>query len=193
MRKIMIILAGGQSQRMGGIDKGEMLLGEMRLIDHTVKKSVTQADQVIISGTYDYGTGLKTIPDHKGGPKGPAAAIYATHIWLKEHNPQAHGFFTVPVDGPFVPEDLVARLSGTGVSAIAAGDDGLHPTFAYWSLVALEKAWPVLIEQESLSLRALARTCDAAHIHWSNADMFFNINTPSDLKEAATRLEPTTD
>ncbi len=174
---------------MGGIDKGEALLGKMRLIDHVFRRTFPQADTLMLAGGHDYGTGLKTVPDRRDGPKGPAAAIYAAHIWLNEHDPKTRGFFTAPVDGPFVPKDLVARLYETGSPAIAASDDGLHPTFAYWTLTALEKAWPVLKERESLSLRALAEACDAAHVRWSGTGMFFNINTPLDLKEAAAQLK----
>ncbi|HOP19724.1 MAG TPA: molybdenum cofactor guanylyltransferase [Amphiplicatus sp.] len=184
MKRIVFILAGGKSTRMGGEDKALAMLEGRRLIDCVVSRLSPQADRLVISGRGDYGTGLAFTADEAEGPAGPAGGLFAAARWMERHEPSTEGFFTAPVDGPFAPEDLMQRLMLSGASAIAADEAGVHPTFAYWRLVDLAGAWPKLKGEASISLRSLARACSAREICWPGASFFFNVNAPEDLREA---------
>jgi len=178
MRRV-VILAGGQGQRMGGLDKGAIDLNGERMIDCIYRRLGPQCDQVLLSGHTDYGLGCESISDLKVGPKGPAAGLYAS--WTIFKATEAQGFFTVPVDGPNLPQDLIARLYCVDSSAIARDDNGLHPAFAWWRLADLGKVWAALDLDTSISLKYLARMTGAKCVNWAGKAMFRNINTPEDL------------
>jgi len=176
---IALILAGGQGQRMGGIDKGEIVLGDARMIDVVVAKIERQGLSFKISGSHDYGFGCEVIPDLDPGPKGPVAGIYAAYQALKGSSEL--GFFTVPIDGPNLPDNLFDRLYDKGRSAVACDDIGLHPAFGWWLLEDLKAAWNLLDISQSLSLKRLVEISHARHINWADNTLFANINTANDL------------
>ena len=184
MKRIVFILAGGKSTRMGGEDKALALLEGRRLIDCVVSRLAPQADRLVISGRCDYGTGLAFAGDEAGSPAGPAGGIFTAARWMGRQEPTTEGFFTAPVDGPFAPEDFIQRLMRPETSAISADEAGVHPTFGYWRLADLADAWPKLKGEASISLRSLARACNAKEIRWPGASFFFNVNAPEDLREA---------
>jgi molybdopterin-guanine dinucleotide biosynthesis protein A len=190
MKLFVVILAGGRSVRMGGRDKALAELGGARLIDHVIARLAPQVDRIAISGRQDYGTGFDVIADEPQGPQGPAAGVFAAARWMSFHQPDTDRFFTSPVDGPFLPEDLVARLGGADDSAIAVDDDGAHPTFACWTASSLAVAGEKLGGEKSLSLRALAAAAKAREIAWPGRRYFININTPEDLEAALRQREP---
>jgi molybdopterin-guanine dinucleotide biosynthesis protein A len=185
MTNIAVILAGGQGARMGGIDKGALDLGGERMIDWVYGRLKPQCGQVLISGSHDYGLGLEVIPDIETGPKGPAGGLYA--IWHKLKSIKAEGFYTAPIDGPNLPQDLLMRLYHKECSAIARDDNGLHPAFAWWRITDLNVAWIGLDFEGSISLNSLAGLTQAKHAQWAGEAMFKNLNTPDDLKNYRNR------
>lgn len=187
MRRIAVILAGGRSRRMEGRDKAVVRIGGGRMVERVAARLAAQADRTVISGPHNYGTTLTAIPDAAMGPHGPAGGIISVWRWMATNETGAEGFFSAPVDAPFLPEDLIARLAQSGGPAIAADDEGVHPTFAYWSCTALESAWPAVRAAPSLSLRALAGACRASKAVWPGAGAFCNVNTPEDLAAALAR------
>lgn len=177
--RIAVILAGGASSRMGGVDKALVSLGGERLIDRVVARLAPQADRLMISGASDYGTGLETIADAPDAPPGPAGGLLSVCGYLRREG-SAAAFLTAPVDGPFLPPDLAERLAAAA-PAIAADDNGVHATFAYWTLASLERAAESLAGEASFSLQRLAQAAGARVVRWPGADAFANINTPDDL------------
>lgn len=186
--RIAAILAGGRSRRMGGEDKARAMLAGARLIDRVIERLRPQADLLVISGADDYATGLDCVADRPGAPQGPAGGVFAIERWLRRHAPGAEAFFTVPVDGPFAPADLIERLAAAGGPAIASDGAHDHPTFACWRLDALDAAWPQLAGLPSVSLTALAGACGAARVVWDAPDAFLNLNTPEDFARAGRLL-----
>ncbi|MFP3942586.1 MAG: molybdenum cofactor guanylyltransferase [Alphaproteobacteria bacterium] len=182
-----VILAGGRSQRMHGRDKGQIELAGRRLVDRVIERLRPQAARLILSAPHDYGTGLEHIPDWPEAPKGPAGGVWSAHKWLSARYPEAEGFLTAPVDGPFLPADLGERLCAGETSAVASDGVHEHPTFACWKCRDLEAAWPHLLRRPQISLKALAEACGVRRVVWADGRVFLNVNSPEDL-EAARRL-----
>ncbi|MFQ5562416.1 MAG: NTP transferase domain-containing protein [Parvularculaceae bacterium] len=192
-RRFGFILAGGRARRMGGADKAEVVLARRRLIDRVLSRLASQLDGVLICGPETYDCSVEAVTDRPEGPAGPAAGVFAAERWIRARAPDCGGFLTAPVDGPFLPDDLAPRLVGVDGSAFAADSENDHPTFAYWTLEALARAWPALESKGSISMRALADACGARRVVWNDPYTFFNVNSPEDLKtaEAILRDRPT--
>ncbi|WP_430428326.1 molybdenum cofactor guanylyltransferase [Parasphingorhabdus sp.] len=186
---ILVILAGGQSARMGS-DKALITFGDMRLIDHQIHKYAGIADHILLSAKDDLGTGLTHIADDPDMPKGPVGGIYSIAAKLVDLHPSAAGFLTIPVDAPFISTELLGKLAEQTDTCLAQCDDQLHPTIAYWRsdiVNTIRKTHD--LGERSPSLRWLARQCGAESLVWPDPDSFTNINTPEDLVAAATRIK----
>lgn len=189
-RSVAAILAGGESRRMGDLDKAETELAGRRLVDLVIERLAPQAEVIVISGPIDFDTGLLAIPDLDGVPRGPAGAVLSVRRWLADNYPGVDGFVTAPVDGPFVPEDLVSRLTREDRSAIGADLLGEHPAFAYWRTIDVDLAMPQIPTGTDLPLRMLALLCDARLEVFDDTRSLFNVNTPDDLELARKVIEP---
>jgi molybdopterin-guanine dinucleotide biosynthesis protein A len=162
-----------------GRDKATVMFRGKRLIDHVLDRLLPQTDKVLLSAGQDYETGLGVIADAEIF-HGPVAGLFGAVDWLARHEQECVGFLTVPVDGPFLPEDLAFRLAEMpGRSAIACDEIGTHPTFAYWTLDALERAKKSL--PDAPSLHRLANLVEAQSVAWEGTRNFINLNTPDDL------------
>jgi molybdopterin-guanine dinucleotide biosynthesis protein A len=119
-------------------------------------------------------------------------------LLLAEKGPKAR-LLTAPVDAPFVPPDLFARLeaarlaAGSGVSVVHH-EGGLHPVFGVW-LAACARDVGAAFDAGERALHRLAEKAAAVPCAaWAGLrpDPFFNINTPEDLSaaEAAINAPP---
>ncbi len=183
--RIAVILAGGGGRRMGGADKGALMLAGRPLADHVQARLAPQSDRILISGLHDYDcAGVSVVPDRDDGPRGPAAGIWAALKWIERNAPEVDGFLSVPVDGPFLPDNLFERLSDGIGSAIACDATGAHPTFAYWDCDALYAAFSTAPDGYGFPLKELADSVHAERVMFEDANAFLNINSPEDLAHA---------
>lgn len=174
-----VILAGGESRRMKGSDKGELRIVSDRLVDIVHSNVQAQIKTVHISGRHDYGLDVKVIPDFGHGPKGPLAGLYACCDYFAKS--RALGFFTVPIDGPHFPLDLFEQLFSVSHSTVARDGDQVHPVYAWWRIEDLQNFWPDLASGKSSSLKSLMEECGAVPVTWNEKHVFKNINTPEDF------------
>ncbi|MEO9617228.1 MAG: molybdenum cofactor guanylyltransferase [Parasphingorhabdus sp.] len=180
----LVILAGGQSTRMG-IDKAIIAFKGQRLIDRLVSKFAGKADLTLLSAAEDYGTGLTIIRDDPNAPGGPVGGIFSVAARLHETHPEMAGFVTLPVDAPYAPADLVERLTASGICTVAEDHQRIHPTFAYWRCDMINNISQSLEQSKrSPSLQWLAREAGADKVTWSDEQLFMNINRPEDLVAA---------
>lgn len=184
--QVAVVLAGGQSRRMQGHDKALALIGGERMIDRVVRRIGPQVPRVLLAAPHDYSTGLTCVPDLPDGPSGPVGAIRAAALYLSVR--RINAFVTVPVDAPFVPEDLVARLAASGPVAMAQGDEGWQPAFALWTVDVVLAALPPDRCQQKWSLRRLGEALNAAAADFSGSGGLMNVNTPEELDRARQRL-----
>lgn len=184
----LIILAGGQSQRMGQ-EKATIRLDGQRLIDRAIERYQASVDRIWLSASSDFDTDLDIITDDPDAPGGPVGAIFTIAAQLPILCPEAIGFVTVPVDAPFAPDDLVSRLSAVRGCSVAQGPKRLHPVFGYWRCDIINSVRGTHdMGEQSPSMHWLVRQSDAELITWHDEQLFMNINTPEDLTAAEAHM-----
>jgi len=112
-----------------------------------------------------------------------------TRVWAAMDWAAAQGFdavLTAPVDTPFLPADLVARLTTAQASiALAETADGLHGTCGLWS-VDLRHALRAALEQGQRKVTEFTADHGAVGVRFDDTQPppFFNVNRPEDLAQA---------
>ena len=83
MRIFGVILAGGQGQRMGGVDKALVPLAGAPLLAHVIARLEPQVERLALSAKGDAARfarfGLPVLPDGPGA--GPLAGVLAALRW----------------------------------------------------------------------------------------------------------------
>ena len=200
-----IILAGGLSRRMGGGDKGLLMLGETSIIERVIDKILPQVGSLAININGDSSRfpdyKLPIIPDSIKGYLGPLSGILAGMEWAFKNGNRY--IATVAADTPFLPDDLIKRLHamvrsknlniGIAASRILSGDDiFIHPTFGIWE-VALKDDLRDALANDTRKIMFWAKKFKLDYYYFDTSDKlsdpFFNINTPDDLEEAKYRLK----
>jgi molybdopterin-guanine dinucleotide biosynthesis protein A len=97
---------------------------------------------------------------------------------------------TVPADTPFLPRDLVTRLSAAGTPALARSGGRIHPVVGLWPLALRDDLRRSLREAGVRKVEAWTGRLDPAIVDFEAGaiDPFFNINTPEDLTRAEALL-----
>ena len=200
-----IILAGGLSRRMGGGDKGLLMLGETSIIERVIDKILPQVGSLAININGDSSRfpdyKLPIISDSIKGYLGPLSGILAGMEWAFKNGNRY--IATVAADTPFLPDDFIKRLHtmvksknlniGIAASRILSGDDVfIHPTFGIWE-VALKDDLRDALANDTRKIMFWAKKFKLDYYYFDTSDKlsdpFFNINTPDDLEEAKYRLK----
>ena len=200
-----IILAGGLSRRMGGGDKGLLMLGKTTIIERVIDKISPQVGSLAININGDSSRfpdyKLPIIPDSIKGYLGPLSGILAGMEWAFKNGNRY--IATVAADTPFLPDDLIKRLYamvksknlniGIAASRFLRRDDVfIHPTFGIWE-VALKDDLRDALANDTRKIMFWAKKFKLDYYYFDTSDKlsdpFFNINTPDDLEEAKYRLK----
>lgn len=201
-RPAAIVLAGGQSSRLGPGSKAFALLHGRPLLQHVLDRVEPQAERVLISvqdpGVQFPFTQHFCIPDlvqrHRGPLTGLCSAMQyllaeATSQWL----------LMCPCDAPFVPPDLAGKLytvaSDTGCPVVVARYDGeLQPTFSLWNISVYSQIHEMVMVQGRGGLKTMLDGLPYIAVDWDEAPLppFFNINTKRDLVRAGELLDANT-
>jgi len=190
-----IVLAGGQSRRMGGGDKGLLSLGGETLLARVIARLEPQVAEVALNangdGTRFKSFGLPVIADSVAEYPGPLAGVLAGMDWAAARG-HSH-IVTAAADTPFFPCDLVPRLmlaADTAPIALAATPDpergmARHPTFGLWP-VDLRDDLRAALSDGVRKVVAWTDKHGTARAEFSAApfDPFFNVNTPEDMARA---------
>jgi len=182
------ILAGGQATRMGGVDKGLVLLEGRPLIAYVAERFAPQVDGLIISANRNqehYRAYADTVvsdarDDYAGPLAGIAAALPVTHTPY---------LAIAPCDSPLLPHDLVSRLYGALAQcdasvAVARTADGLQPVYA---LIAghLAPSLATYLETGGRKIDRWYMGAGMTEVEFTDAAAFLNVNTPEDLGRCA--------
>lgn len=193
-----VVLAGGASRRMGGIDKTGLDLAGRPMMARVVDRLAEQVGTIIINARGPDGAalvhGLPVVPDSYPDRRGPLAGVLAGMDWASDNGYRY--VLTVAGDTPFFPADLAARLhaamEGGSTIALAASrtSSGVrrHPTFGLW-LTDLKVDLRRAIDDGIRKVVAWTDSHEPVTVVFDadGLDPFFNVNTPHDL-ELASRL-----
>lgn len=197
-----VILAGGQSRRMGGGDKGLLTLGDQSLLARVIARLGPQVQGMALNANGDAARfadcGLPVVADSVDDFAGPLAGVLAGLDWAAGQG--ASHIVTAAADTPFFPADLAERLidaaesSGQPIALAATPDPdrGLarHPTFGLWPVALREDLRRALAD----GTRKVVAWTDrhgtaAARFDAEPFDPFFNVNTPQDMARAEQLLK----
>ncbi|MBV1869323.1 MAG: molybdenum cofactor guanylyltransferase [Gammaproteobacteria bacterium] len=187
-----LVLAGGQASRMGGEDKGLILLNDKPLVMHVLERLIPQVNSIVISCNRNHKQysrfGCPIITDERRSlsqqPRfnGPLAGIIAG---MKEIGTPYT--LIVPCDCPALPLDLQARLF-TGLTSenkdISVPFDGerRQPLFLLTKtqrIGALQEYY----EQGGRSIKAWLNGESVTDVNFSNeTGSFTNLNTREELR-----------
>lgn len=182
-----IVLAGGQSRRMGGGDKALADLGGQPMIAHVIARlGCARA----ISANGDPARfapfRLPVLPDSVAGWQGPLAGVLAGMDWAAARG--IARIVTAPADSPFFPRTLAARLLAAPARVALACHDGRdHPAFAAWDTGLADELRAALGRGERRMIDWM-QAKGALRVAVPGDDPFFNVNTPADLDRARLRL-----
>ncbi|MEX0582337.1 MAG: molybdenum cofactor guanylyltransferase MobA [Sneathiella sp.] len=194
-----LLLAGGQSRRMGGGAKFLQDLGGQSLLARIIGTLRPQVSDMVLNMNMDIpGTALPdllVLRDSVSGFVGPLAGILTGLEYFSEKGAAASHMLSVPTDAPFIPKDLVHRLSSglqdnkaTIVMARSVGR--VHPVVALWPISLAPHLRKALTEEDLRKILVFADRYNRVEIDWTEdeGDPFFNINRPEDLEAARKRL-----
>jgi molybdenum cofactor guanylyltransferase len=132
------ILAGGQARRLGGVDKGRLVVGGVAIIERqlTVLRPLTDQILIVTRDVERYLTfGVPVVADRVTGA-GPLGAIYTA---LETAAPAR--VLALACDLPFVTTAWLEHVMDAGRVAdvaIPRTEDGYHPLCASYSQRCLE-------------------------------------------------------
>ncbi len=181
-----VILAGGQGRRMGSIDKGLKMLRGKPMVQWVLERFSSQVDEVLINANQNIDQyqllGHQVVPDEIGGYAGPLAGLHrglsvATHDLIA----------TVPCDSPFLPLDLIARLTVAlhdqqADLAVARTGDQPHPVFCLTRKSVLP-GLTTFLQSGGRKIDAWYAALKVVEVRFDDeAEAFSNINTVEELR-----------
>ena len=199
-----VLMAGGQSRRMGGGDKCLRPLAGKPILTHAIDRVRPQVGPLVLNANGDPSRfaafGLPVVADVVGDFAGPLAGVLTGLEWAAGQAPaQGPGctwLASFATDAPFLPEDLVARLlaavAAEGADMACAASDGRdHPVFGLWPLRLRHDLRHAMVAEgirkvDVWTARFKLASVDFALVETPAGprDPFFNANRPEDLAEA---------
>jgi molybdopterin-guanine dinucleotide biosynthesis protein A len=191
-----VLLAGGQSRRMGGGDKGMLDLAGKPMLAHVIDALAPQVGRLIINANGDparFATfRLPVVADTVAGFVGPLAGVLAGMRWSAANAPAARWIATAAGDAPLLPGDLVARFLEVVADrpravALAQSAGELHPVIGLWPVALADDLEAQLAGGVRKVLHWTTRhgTVPVAFpmlpLRGVEIDPFFNANTPQEL------------
>jgi len=190
-----VILAGGQSRRMGGGDKCLRLLAGRPILARIVERARSQVDVLALNANGDPGRfaafNLPVVADSVQGFVGPLGGVLAGLDWAAIHAPHCPWVASFAGDAPFLPLDLVQRfvaaVAAEGADlAVAASGGQTHPVFGLWRVSLRDDLRRALVEEQIYKVDRWTARYKLATVEFAATplDPFFNANRPEDLAEA---------
>ena len=194
-----ILLAGGQSRRMGGGDKGLLDLGGRTMLARVIERIAPQVGALALNANgnparfADYG--LPVVADTVADFAGPLAGVLAGLRYTAQNHPEARWVLTASTDAPFLPGDLAAVLRSSAdqqpeAIAIARSHGHLHPVIGLWPVGHGDDLEDAL----TAGVRKVLHWTDRhgtlpvdfpdVEVGGTSIDPFFNANTPEELAMA---------
>lgn len=185
-----VILAGGKSSRMGR-DKTLLPFGGFATLAHYEAHKFAQIfKRVFVSAKFSkFNPPLPLIKDAEDTSRpnlstetfSPMLALYSVLRNFKDES-----VFIAPADMPFISEECVRELyqfSGEYDMVVAADESHVHSLCGFFSADLASKASELFAAGEH-KIGLLRDRCRCKIVNFKDEKQFFNINYPSDYKEA---------
>lgn len=185
-----LILAGGRGSRMGNVDKGLQIFRGAPMALHVLMRLRPQVGELMINANQNLAPyesfGVPVWPDELQGFAGPLAGIQTGLIHC-----HTEYMVTAPCDSPFLPGDLVERLSDALQAqnadlAVAVTGNGEtrqpHPVFCLLKSSLLQHLTQYL-RDGGRKIDAWYATLAVAEVPFEDEAAFRNINTLDDLQK----------
>lgn len=193
-----VLLAGGQSRRMGGGDKCLRRLAGKPILRHIVDRVAPQVQALVLNANGDPSRfavfGLPVVPDPVEGFAGPLAGVLAGMDWVAANRPDIPWIASIPTDAPFLPRDFVVRLLDAverdgGDMACAQSAGRSHPVAGLWPVRLADALRSAMTDEGIRKVDIWTARFRLIEVEFAvgAVDPFFNANRPADL-EAAERL-----
>ena len=187
-----VILAGGQARRMGGQDKGLVMLDGKPMVEIIIDIFKPQTAKLLINANRNHDRysqyGLELVADELSGYCGPLAGMASA---LKKISTDY--MVTAPCDSPFIPLDLVQRLAdaleneSTDIS-VAHDGERIQPVFCMLKKTLLQSLTDYLAAGERKIDRWFKQHDFAIADFSDKPETFDNINTHEDVESALSKL-----
>jgi len=190
-----LILNGGLARRLGGVDKGLVLLDGRPMIARAIERLRPQCGLLAISANGDPARfaefGLPVLFDDPQNFTGPLAGVLAGLEFCARRGPRLTFVASLPADAPFAPENFVAKLhesrrASGATLAVASSGGRTHHVAALWPVALALELRRALTEEGLRKVEDFAARFPLALAEWPSVpvDPFFNINSPDDLARA---------
>ena len=179
-----LVLAGGRGTRMGGLDKGLVLLDGRPMVEHVVLRLRPQVADIVISANRNQERyakfGHRVVTDTLDGYLGPLAGIASCLDTIATEYA-----VTVPCDSPLIRDDLVTTLWAAlqrDRTDLAVAHDGwrLQPAFMLLRRQLLPDLVDSLGQGELQVEKWIGRHKCARARFRGHADSFANVNDPNE-------------
>ena len=188
-----LLLAGGQSRRMGGGDKCLRMLGGETILARIIGRVRPQVRRLVLNANGDparfAGYELPVVADSVEGFAGPLAGVLAGLDWAAAQAPDCPWVASAPTDAPFLPPDLVAWMLAAiddADMACAASGGQAHPVVGLWPVRLRDELRRALTVEGIHKVDVWTGRYRLATVEFpiAGVDPFFNTNRPEDLAEA---------
>ncbi|MDO8176939.1 MAG: molybdenum cofactor guanylyltransferase MobA [Undibacterium sp.] len=189
-----LILAGGRGTRMGQVDKGLQAFNGMAMAMHVLLRLSPQVGDMIINANQHLAAyeafGAQVWPDQIEGFAGPLAGLQTGLAHC-----ETPYLVSAPCDSPFLPLDLVARLSEAlllddadlAVATTIENDEGIerkqaHPVFSLMKSSLLPHLSQFL-QDGGRKVDAWYASLKVVEVNFEDTAAFRNINTLNELRD----------
>lgn len=187
-----LILAGGRGTRMGHVDKGLQTFRAAPMAMHVLRRLQPQVGSLLINANQNLAAyerfGVPVWPDEFEGYAGPLAGLHAglSHC-------ETDYLVSAPCDSPFLPMDLVARLSqgltdaqaDLAVAVTGSGDRRQpHPVFCLMHTRVLNHL-TAFLQRGGRKMDAWYASLRVTEVGFDDEAAFANINTREELQSLA--------
>ncbi|WP_426434592.1 molybdenum cofactor guanylyltransferase MobA [Bradyrhizobium genosp. P] len=170
-------------------------IGGRTILERVIVRLKPQCEELILNANGDPARfasfGLPVIPDTVQDHPGPLAGILAALDWVAANRPGYSLVLSAAADCPFLPNDLVTRLTDALMKenaqlAVAASDGQSHPVIGLWSVSLREELRHALVQEGIRKIDRWTARYKLATVTWpaQPLDPFFNANTTADIAEA---------
>jgi len=193
------IIAGGQAQRLGGLDKSAIVIGDTSCLNRTVAVLSPLLEVIVMSAPvgisfdhYDFPVIRDYQPRETDQIKsGPALAIIALVDWAVQNN--FDYVITAPIDTPFLPHDYAQQLFSTwqGIGSesrpvVCTSEGRTHGLHALWPVSCFAQLQSLILLKGGRKIRSLHSALDSNMLNFpvDIIDPFLNLNTLKDIEVA---------